>query len=469
MSYFGLRLLFFAISISPYVPPDEVMHLGISKIFSRAFLLPDNSPETYQYGLVTNIPWLYYWIMGKLLALNILGIPDLLFLRLLNIPMAFGTVFFSWRILRLLTDNRLSQLVLVVAVTNTLMFSFLSASITYDNLTNLLAAMAIYYLLAFFRERSGHLLGLSLFFQLAGCLTKVSFLPLLLILNLLLIVREFRELRRLPSAAITYYRDSGWRGPILSLAVFLGLFLNLQLYGGNYLQFGKINPEFIKILPMESAMQYRLAARETILDLFMEERISFQQAMDMASNLHNVAARANTLKLLRNIEYRRHSGGELLGPVAYILPWAKRMSASVFGILGQLLMFNEGVTLLPVAALIACAGFSIIWRWRPGDAAGFPIYLAVTFAAYTIFILYAVNYRIYLYYGDFNIALQGRYIFPVIGPFYVLFSYYLMLLFKGKAARAAVAFAAALGFIVSDFPFFLYHATPYWFGPLILF
>lgn len=112
--YFGLRLLFFALFISPYIPPDEVTHLGLAKIFSKVLLLPENSVETYQYGLVTNISWLYYWVMGKLLPLNVFGISDLLFLRLFNVLFAFGTVFFSWRLLRLLTDDRLTQLLLVV-------------------------------------------------------------------------------------------------------------------------------------------------------------------------------------------------------------------------------------------------------------------------------------------------------------------------------------------------------------------
>src|ERR1035437_8987005 len=188
--YFGVRLLFFATNISPYVPPDEVTHFGVCRIFSKVFLLPGNSPETYQYGLVTNIPWLYYWIMGKLLFFNFFGISDLVFLRLLNIPLAFGTIYYTWRLLRLLTDDRLTQLLLIVAMTNTMMFSFLSASVSYDNLTNLLAAMSVFYLFAFFKERSGVMLLISYLCQLAGCLTKITIFPLILILNIAQIGRE---------------------------------------------------------------------------------------------------------------------------------------------------------------------------------------------------------------------------------------------------------------------------------------
>ena len=143
MAYFGLRLLFLANYISPFLPPDEATHFGICDIFSRVPFWPENSPESYQFGLVTNIPWLYYWIMGKLLALNVTGISDLVFLRLLNIPLAFGHVYFTWRLLRLMTNDRLTQVLLLAAMTNTMMLTFLSAFVSYDNLANLLAACAL--------------------------------------------------------------------------------------------------------------------------------------------------------------------------------------------------------------------------------------------------------------------------------------------------------------------------------------
>lgn len=166
---------FFALTVAPDVSPDEVTHFGIAKIYSEVFFLPENSPRSYEYGLVTNIPYLYYWTMGKLLAVNIFGFPDLIFLRFLNIPFAFATVCFALCIMRFLTDDLLTQILLVIVMTNTLMFSFLSAFVSYDNLTNLLAVMAVYYLLAFFKDRSVNMLLASFLCQLAGCLTKINF------------------------------------------------------------------------------------------------------------------------------------------------------------------------------------------------------------------------------------------------------------------------------------------------------
>ena len=209
LMYFLLRLLFFAAILPPNAPPDEQTHVGIIQIYSKVFFLPENSSQTYEYGLVTNTPFLYYWIMGKALSLNILNISDVLFLRLLNIPLAFATIFFIVSTLHLLTTDRITKILLVIMLTNTLMFSVLSASVSYDNLTNLLSAMSIYFFLAFLKYRNVNMLAATFLCQLAGSLTKITFLPLILILNLILIFREFKNIQYLPSFLKNHFCTPG--------------------------------------------------------------------------------------------------------------------------------------------------------------------------------------------------------------------------------------------------------------------
>jgi hypothetical protein len=461
--YFGLRLLSFAFLISPYIPPDEVTHLGMAKIFSKVLLLPENSAETFQHGLVTNIPWLYYWVMGKLLPFNVFGMSDLLFLRLLNIPFAFGTVYFSWRLLRLLTDDRLTQLLLVVVMTNTLMFSFLSASVSYDNLVNLLAVMAIYYLFAFFKERSFGFLVNSFLCQLAGCLAKITFLPLSLILVVLWVLREGRGVRSLPVAVKRYYRETGWRAYVLSLVILVGLLLNIQLYGGNYLQYGALRPMMSEVLSFDIALEHRIDARETIFEYFKDGSLNYQQAMRMTRFINHEGDRADTAYLIQRLSEHKANGYEALGPVAYIVPWGKRIAATTFGIMGHLSIFNEGLTIVPVAVLTLLALLGFVMHWWRGPQVGIAAYLALLCGAYAILIMYVHSYRAYLYYENFAMGLQGRYLFPVIGAFSVLFSYYLTHLFQRESLRLGLVCVATFVFIASDFPFFLYHATRNWF------
>jgi len=461
--YFAARLLFFAINISPHVPPDEVTHFGKCEIFSKVFLLPVNSPESYQYGLVTNIPWIYYWLMGKLLTLNFFGISDLVFLRLLNIPFAFGTIYFVRRMLRLLTDDRLTEILLIALMTNTMMFSFLSASVSYDNLANLLAAMALYYLFAFFKERSATMLAASILCQLAGSLTKNTFLPLVLVMGLVLIIHELRNLRLLPSALKTWMHASGKRGLGLGFAIVLGLVLNVQLYGGNYARYRTLEPETYNVLPLKNAMQYRLAARNYIFNLFKEGRITVGEANDMAAKIDHPGDRADTINLVGNYAQMQQSGEKPAGFLFYSALWTRNMMESTFGIKAHLGVANSGPSFIPLAILILLAGIAFLVRWRPWENAWLPSSLAAVVLSYGLFILCKINYPAYLEYNDFVMTVAGRYMFPVLGPIYVLFSYYLLRLFRGRNARLGISAAAVITFIASDFPFFLSSVTPEWF------
>jgi hypothetical protein len=461
--YFGLRLIFFATNISPYVPPDEVTHFGVSKVFSKVFLLPLNSPESYQFGMVTNIPWFYYWTMGKLLHLNFFGISDLLYLRLLNIPLAFGTIYFTWRILRLLTDDRLTQILLLVAITNTLMFSFLSASVSPDNLTNLLAMMAIYCLFAFFKEKSGQMLIASILCQMAGSLTKITFLPLILILNIILIINEFKNSPMILPSLKAYFKTLNNVGLSLVLGVFFCLLLNIQLYGGNYFKFGSLFPRMIDIMPIENAMQYRLAARNYIFEQFRQGHISIEKAREMASHITHEGDRKDTINLVQHYADMESNGIQLMSPLGYTAFWGVQMLATSYGIKAHIGMPNQRLSFISLSLLLLLTAVAIFARWRPRDNFWMPTYMAVISLFYAFILIYRINYPNYIDSKDIELTVAGRYIFPVIGPIYVTSSYYLMQLFRSRYARLACAICAAVIFVMSDFPFFMSHVTPEWF------
>jgi len=463
LAYFGARLLFFAMNISSFVPPDEVTHAGLCKIFSKVFLLPENSPATYEFGLVTNIPWLYYWIMGKLLHLNYSGFPDLVFLRLLNIPLAFGTLRYALKLLRLLTDSRIAQLLLIVVITNTPMFSLLSASVSYDNLTNLFAAIAIYYLFAFFKERSGGFLAASILCQAAGCLTKVTYLPLALVLSALLLIHEFRRLHILPAALKGYFTACAFKQWLLMLLIIIALGLNLDLYAGNYLHFGTVTPSMSNLFPTKIATQFGIVARETIFKEYSEGRISYMDALVMAGEIKHPGNKADTFYLLMNYENLKRNPQLWMGPLPYVKVWFENMIGTIFGIKGHLHMFKDPRYLIPIYLILAFSVLGFFVRWRLRDTGWLPLCLAVIACFYSWLLLYNINYNAYLYYGTPGITLQGRYLFPVIGPVYVLACHYLIQLFRNDKIRIALTLVTALLFISYDFPWFLMHASPEWY------
>jgi len=465
LAYFAARLLFLACAVAPFAPPDEVTHAGICRIFSQVLGLPDNSPQSYQFGAVTNNPWLYYWIMGKLRYLNLFGIPDLTYLRLINIPLAFGTLYFTRRTLLLLTRNRLAEILLLAALTNTAMFTLLSASVSYDNLTNLLAAMSVYYMLAFFRRGSPDLLAWAILSQMAGTLTKMTILPLALVLDLLLLAYALRHLRALPGSTREYFRAPARRllWPVLPLLV--GLALNLQLYGGNCLHYGTLNPSMHEILPQQIAMQYRLEARGLIFNQYKEGKLSYMDALGLTGEISHPGDKADTFFLLMNWENLKRNPALWMGFPQYAPRWLESMLGTVFGIKTHLPMIKSGAELVPYYLLLALALLGTLLRWRPREpGGGLAACLAVSAGYYAGYLMYMVNYDNYLNYGAIGITLQGRYIFPVLCPIYVLSCHYLIRLFPARSARLALVAAAAVLFIAGDFPWFLAHAGPGWYA-----
>ena len=461
--YFGARLLFFAVAISSHVPPDEVTHFGVCTVFSKVLLLPENSPDSYQYGLVTHIPWLYYWVMGKLLVLNIFPVSDLVFLRILNIPIAFATVYYARRLVLLLTEDRLTELLVVVAMTNTLMFSFLSASVSYDNFATLFATMAIFYLFAFFRERSGNSLALLLLALLAGSLTKITFLPLAVILAMVFVFREIRTIRTLPAVVTEYVRVSNWRRVVVLAGIVIGLLLNVQLYGGNYLRYGTVNPAVETVLPLENAMKYRLTARNHIFNLFKQGKITVEKAREMAAQIAHPGDREGAITMVENYAYVQQAGFKPLGPLPYTAMWILQMLSTSFGIKAHIGMPNHGFSFIPLALLVLCVLTACAVRWRPRDLEWVPTSLVAISVCYAAFLLIRINYPTYLDTTDIVLTVAGRYIFPVMGPVYAVSCLYLMRLFKGEKGRVALAVFASLVLLYSDFPFFLSNVTPEWY------
>ena len=84
--YFFLRTVYFALNINPNIPPDETTHYGRIIAFSKVLFIPQDSPETYDLGLVAHEPYLYYLLFAKLMNLNIFGISNLIFLPKRRVP-----------------------------------------------------------------------------------------------------------------------------------------------------------------------------------------------------------------------------------------------------------------------------------------------------------------------------------------------------------------------------------------------
>ena len=180
--------------------------------------------------------------MGKLLKLNFFPVSDLVFLRFLNCMISFATVVYGYKWMRLITPNRLYHLLFVILITNTPMFSFLGAAVSYDNMTNLFAVTALYYLHLFFQNPNSTRFLVFAISVLGGALTKTTFLPLVLAYLGVLIFHERKHLKNL-FPIVKEFLTALRLGQKVLLGISLLLFvLNMTLYLENLMRFGKIIP-----------------------------------------------------------------------------------------------------------------------------------------------------------------------------------------------------------------------------------
>jgi hypothetical protein len=298
---------------------------------------------------------------------------------------------------------------------------------------------------------------------LAGCLTKTAFIPLIPLFALLFVIHEARNFQTLFSDMGAFFKAPGRLGVTVLVGILVGLLLNIQLFGGNYLKYKTINPGVETVLPLEKAMQYRLTARNYIFREFRQGRITIEQAQEMASHITHPSDREDTMGLVVNYAYAQQVGFKPLRPFPYTTMWILQMLSTSFGIKAHIGMPNHGFSFIPLTLLLLCVLTAYVVRWRPWDLNWLPSGLVGISVCYAAFLLIKINYPNYIDSTDIVLTVAGRYIFPVMGPVYVVSCLYLMRLFKGENGRLALAVFTALVLLFSDFPFFLSNATPEWY------
>lgn len=456
--YFAGQLLYFALSIHPAVPPDETTHYGRILYFARFIGLPGDTAESHHLGLIGTRPFLYYFLMGKLIHLNVFGISDLIFLRLLNLPLALSSVIYGYLWMKLISHNRLAQSLFVVCLTNTLMFCFLSASISYDNLSTALATMSLYYLSCFFQSRRPATLLAFLACTFAATLTERKTWPLAALLLLCLV---FHERKTLPKLRLRAATPLTLAHAALGALVLVLLSANLALLGGNLLRYQSLLPRADQVLGLEQALQHHIFARDYIVERYRARALDFEQAESLIAGIANSDARLGAELLLRSAR-RLRSQPAALDRVSYGAQWSYLMFERVIGIMAHRNMLKEGWNRLPYLLLAAAALLAFARRFRPSDADGLAGYAALAVAVHVVVLMQFVGYPNYVQTGMIHAGLQGRYLFPVLVPIYGLGLHYLLACL-GRRAQMALWAMVALWFLYGGAIYFASHASPAWF------
>ncbi len=425
---FILFSIYLVFKIKMGVSPDSSYHLEVSQAYSTTVFRPENTPDTYQWRDITRISYLFFWINGRILNINNGVLDEVILLRIVNLIYSLGTLFVTYLLSKEIFKNRGVRILPVFFLSSTLMFVFLSASINYDNLANLLSVLSILFFVKFVKSKVDiKYLLLMILFLCLGALTKFTVLPLALILVLLTIIDIFKKKKYLKNIKIG-------KEYFLLLPILLFGFLNIELYGINIIKYGGLEPDCNKILTHEQCLQN---------GVYFRDNVTFKSTQ--------IDGLKGYIRLLTT--------GERIGPIRYFLKWLPNFTMKIYGIFAdQSLFMPEPFWYLFISFFLLATVLGVInfKKWDRVER-----YLIVISLFYFVILFFFQNYSMYLRFNHYYLALQGRYIFPVISILYILFAKSLLFI-KRKWLRNLILIVYILLLIYSCIPFFFFEVPSWW-------
>ncbi|MDD3475009.1 MAG: glycosyltransferase family 39 protein [Candidatus Dojkabacteria bacterium] len=422
--------IYLALNIKMGVSSDSWYHLRVSQKYAETLGIPENGPDTYQWRDIEHIPYLYFWINGRLLNLNSITFHfnEAIILRFFNILYSLGTLLGTYLLSKQFFKKRSLQLLPVFLLSNTLMFLFLSSSINYDNLGNLFSVFSLlFFVKAIKKKGDWKNIFLMLIMLCLGILTKFTIVPLAFILVLLITIYVIKNWKS--------YKKS-FKGKILYLLIPLGVLIgmNLGIYGVNLIKYHSLTPECLDVLTYDQCLENGVFVRDTLWIPKQEIHL-----------------------------FKMIFSGERLDPVRYTWIWMREMTRRIVGIMGDSSLFAS-YDIIPF--YIGFLGISIISvvRYRK-DFNKESKFLCISTLFYLLVLLFVQNYATYLRQGYPTLALQGRYMFPVISSFYILFVYSLSKI-KKRWLRGVVFIGLITLFVIGCLPFFFLNVDSNWFGSI---
>jgi len=371
-------LIFGFLMLQTLGQPDQGYHNFYSSRFSETWSIPTEDPSSP--FVFTGMPYLAYWINGTAAKIYNFVFPsggpiDLNTLwRAISVLTSMGTVYFLYKFTAKITNNPIAGVIGAFFLSNTLMFVFVSGGVSYDNLMNLGSMAALYHLLNILKKedfiKNTAMTGIWL---CVASLTKEQSLLLSFIIFLVILIFFIRNFK-----VINYRGNIKNFILIIFLIIFLGLFLNL--YGENLISYGTTTPACEQIKPAEACT-----------------RFDFRKDMENPYDL-------------RWIWYARNSFSN--NPILYTISfWILQMVKSIWGIASHssfIPMFTVALhTCLLFWWLLCMARY---WKKKDRISSIFFV-IMITYSLY----IFLLNYKSELLYDFKHIALQGRYLFPVIG------------------------------------------------------
>lgn len=384
LMYFFSFAIFIAFNFDIDIINDEIRHFNFSKQFSTTLGIPPELPEAYRYGVyITQNPFLFYWINGRVINIASFFSPNLddwqllVTLRIVNSFYALGTIIFCYLLSKEFISHKWWQLLPPFFLSNTIMFVFLAGGVNYDNLTNLFCMAGLYFLARIFNNHDFLINSLAWMICISlGSLTKFTVLPLALYMGIIWLFFLFANRKQIFPIQII-------KKKVIPLGFILLLLIlgNMAIYGHNLLVYQSLQPKCEDLLTEE----------ECKLDFY-----------NLRNEKFGMEGKFTILESIR-LGYPN--------PAAYFVYWVSRIIGNIFGI-GSYKSYQNLYRIGTHWILLWWVFTIAIINKIHLNFKNLSFMVILIFYFFTVFIF---NYNNELSSGFAHFAIHGRYLFPVIG------------------------------------------------------
>jgi len=434
---FSIEASWLAITSQFQMAFDEAWHFGLIQFFSHHLnpFITSQPSSSYALGpIVHNGSFLYHYLLSfpyRLIAHFTSNLKvQIISLRFINISMAIASLLIMRKIFTRLGFSRPLSNIILLIFAFTPIVTVLSAQINYDNLVILSIAATLYLLIRFIQQLNSNVFELKTLLGLI-CLSlyasevKYSYLPVLIgvtiVISYALISKRNQNKKQFKSLIRKSYANVSKKFlVIITAATLFGSVLFVGYYGIDMVKYHYPVPQCNQVLSVKDCEQY----------------YSWDRNYTVFLAYHDSGAHTSM-----NIFH-------------YTYFWFKAESYQMFAEIiptgGQVnidrTFYVILVSLSVVAVFYTLANIRKIYRENK-------VFVSVLFIAFLyLFFLWIDNYKDYLHLGQ-PLAIQGRYVVPVLIYIYALFGLSLSHGLKnikrstGLYIKTVVAATAVFGFV----------------------
>lgn len=411
---------------------DEGYHVGVIRFFAQHTnpVVTTQDPSTYIYGnIVHNSSWLYHWLLSfpyRILAMTHSAYIEVVGLRFINIGMAVGSLALLHRLLRHLRLSSNIRTFIMLLLGFTPVFTALSSQVNYDNLVVLLTTAAAYYMLFFIRELGVKKPSAKTFAKLfavclLGSLVKFSFLPIFAGVFIIVSVAWFRQFRRgthpWKRLVHSFTSLSNRASAVVILATICSAGLFVAYYGQNLVRYHNLTPSCDQVLSANACSNYYA----------WERNYQLSQHFDPSTPLQNPLVYSYHWAVTS--WYHLYAEIVPTGGIVHIARSFYILLLAITGLAVLVTLFHFRMVVQRYPLLVPLVWLSVIYTLG----------------------LWARNYHDYRHFGE-AVAVQGRYLVPVLGFYYTLLALGVHTAFTRAAKPAAwlrnIEFGVAVGVVL---------------------